>query len=136
MQNQIKLFLELLDKSGLPDNRVKFWLERLAAENFTLEDGERFTAELAAHLKSIDEAIVFNETQMDAQGARLNELKAEAIPYLKRLALDQPGFYDDDTANFKNTLFAVEKEMMSAVESARAANESQEIEAIRRKLLS
>jgi|GEM_PF-6610439 len=136
MQNQIRQFLELLDQSGLPDERVKFWLGRLASEDFAPDDEEKFTAELVVHLKTLDDAIGFTEAQIAVDTEKLDTLNAEAIPYLKRLTADQPGFYKDEDARYRKEVLAAEKDMMGAIEGIRSSKTTEDIEAIRRKLLS
>jgi len=136
MQNQIRQFLELLDQSGLPDDRVKFWLGRLAAEDFAPDDEEKFTAELVAHLKTLDDAIEFTDGQIKSDTEKLENLNAEAVPYLKRLAADQPGFYEDEDARVSKDVLTAEKDMMGAIEGIRSTKTTEDIEAIRRKLLS
>jgi hypothetical protein len=136
MQSQIRQFLELLDQSGLPDERVRFWLGRLASDDFAPDDEEKLTAELVTHLNKLDEAIEFTETQVSADEERLETLSAETIPYLRRLAEDQPEFYEKDDASYAKKVLAAEKDMMGAVEGIRTTKESEDIDAIRRKLLS
>jgi hypothetical protein len=136
MQNQIRQFLELLDQSGLPDDRVKFWLARLASDDFALDDEEKFTTELVAHLKTLDDAIAFTDEQIKADTEKLETLNGEAIPYLTRLAADQPAFYEKDDARYKNDVLTAEKDMMGAIEGIRGTKTTEDIEAIRRKLLS
>lgn len=132
----IRNFLELLDKTGFPEDRKKYWLDRLGSDETDPDDEKNFTAELQAHLKTLDDAIEFTEAQMEADRAKIQALDAEAMPYLQRLAQDQPGYYEQEGARYRKDILTAEKEMMTDVEGVRGQSQEEEIDAIRKKLLS
>ena len=130
----IRNFLELLDKTGFPEERKKYWLDKIAAEETGPDDEEKLTEELIAHLKTLDEAITFTEAQIAADRQKVDALEAQALPYLQRLAKDQPEYYEQESARYKNDVLSAEKQMMTEVEGIRGAKTTEEIEAIRKKL--
>ena len=132
----IRNFLELLDKTGFPDDRKKYWLERLGSDEPGPDDEKNFTDELRAHLKTLDEAIGFTEAQIEADRAKIEALDTQALPYLQRLAQAQPEYYEQESARYKKEILAAEKQMMTEVEGVRGQSQAEEIEAIRKKLLS
>lgn len=132
----IQNLLELMDKSGLPEDRKKYWLERLGGDENNPDDEVKFAAELEAHLKTLDTAIEFTEAQIAADQAKIEEMDREALPYLQRALADQPAYYAQASAKYKNNVLAAEKQMMIDVEGVRGQSQSDEIDAIRKKLLS
>lgn len=132
----IRNFLELLDRTGFPEDRKKYWLDRLGSEKSHPDDERLFTAELQAHLKTLDDAIGFTEAQIASDSAKIEQLDDQAMPYLQRLANDQPGYHEQETARYKKELMAAEKQMMTDVEGVRGQSQADEIESIRKKLLS
>ena len=130
----IQNFLELMDKSGFPDDCKKYWLERLGGEENDPADEMNFATELEAHLKTLDEAIEFTEAQIGADEAKIAEMDREALPYLQRALADQPAYYAQASATYRNNVLAAEKQMMTDVEGVRGQAQSDEIEAIRKKL--
>ena len=135
-QNLIRNFLELLDQSGLPDDRKQYWLNRIGGENSDPEDELLFTQELESHLRTLDDAIDFTDAQIAADSAKIKRIDAEALPYLQRLAADQPGYYEQEGSRYKRDVLAAEKQMMTDVEGIRGEKQAADIDAIRKKLLS
>lgn len=135
-QNLIRNFLELLDQSGLPDDRKQYWLARIGSENSNPEDELLFTQELESHLRTLDDAIDFTDAQIAADSAKIRKLDSEALPYLQRLAADQPGYYEQEGTRYKKEVLAAEKQMMTDVEGIRGEKQAMDIDAIRKKLLS
>ena len=135
-QNLIRNFLELLDQSGLPDDRKQYWLNRIGGGTSDPEDELLFTQELESHLRTLDDAIDFTDAQIAADDAKIRKMDAEALPYLQRLAADQPGYYDQEGSRYKKDVLAAEKQMMTDVEGIRDEKQAMDIDAIRKKLLS
>jgi hypothetical protein len=132
----IQNFLEMLDKSGFPDERKRYWISRLGSEESNPDDERLFTEELQAHLKTLDDAIELTEAQISSDQARIAAMDAEALPYLQRLADAQPAYYEQAGATYRKDVLTAEKQMMTEVEGVRGQSQAEEIEAIRKKLLS
>ena len=132
----IRNFLDLLDQSGFPDERKKYWLERIGGAGADPGDERLFTQELQAHLKTLDDAVELTEAQISSDEAGIKEGDAKTLPYLRRLEEAQPGFYEKEMARYRKEVLAAEKQMMTDVEGVRGEAQAAEIDAIRKKLLS
>ena len=133
-RSKIETFIELLGKSGLPEERQIFWLDKLKNDKFDTETEQAFIKELEAHMKDLDAAI--EDTDEDLEDAKDDFAEAEksALPHMKRIVDKQPEFQDKELSDYKERVLGEEKKMMDKVEDMRAGSEKAEEAAIRKKL--
>ena len=127
-------FVQLLDESGLTEERKQYWIAKISKADFSEEDRKVLTDELTVQLDLLDDAIAFTEGEITEKEAKIADLKTTALPYLKRVAAAQPALLEEEAKTYKNTVKTAENEMMAGLKQVRTANNSQEIEAIRKKL--
>jgi hypothetical protein len=133
--DKIQLFFKLLTESGLPEGRIIFWLNRFKSGRFSEDDSRTLTHELMDHLDNIDKAEKALEEDREEAKKKLAKLEADMLPYLQKLAAEQPKANDDQIKEYKDTILAAEKEMTSGIEKIRTSKQTAEMEAIRKKLL-
>lgn len=131
---QLQHFIDLLAKTGIGKERVEYWIQKISGREFTEKDEALLTQELEEQLLRIDEAIGVTELEIEAKEKELHENEAKTLPYLEKLAKEQPEIQKREEQDYKEALSKGEKEALDKLEGLRGEKESSEIEAIRKRL--
>lgn len=133
-KQQLEHFVTLLTQSGLPDERIRYWVDRVYAPDFTEEDEKAFTREMEEHLIRIDEAIgVTEEDILDLEKKKTTE-EYRTLPYLEKLADAQEEAQKKERDAYKSELSEAEKKALDQIEKLRLKAGEEEIESIRKRL--
>ncbi|MCC7197285.1 hypothetical protein IT413_03795 [Candidatus Peregrinibacteria bacterium] len=128
-------FLLALETSGLPADRKAYWISKLSSNDASAGDEDQFMAEMTQHLQMLDSSIEFVEGALASDEARLRALKEQSLPYLERLTETQDDYNNSQYKAFTGEILGAEKEMMASLEGMRKTGETDEIAALRAKLL-
>lgn len=127
-------FLDALEQSGLQEDRKVYWMARIASPDFSEVDEKAFEAEMQAQMDGLTDDIRFLEFENDSLKARKTELLAEALPPLQKMVKEAPALMDEEFSRFKEGVLDDEKVAMDEIEGLRGEKESEEMEAIRKRL--
>ncbi len=133
-KKQFDHFMRLLMKSGLEEERIRFWVEKITSGDFDEKNEKEFMTELEEHLGRIDEAIASTEAQIEEKEKDLAKNDKKILPYLEDLAQQQPEIQKKQEQDYKNALAEGEKKALSKIEDIRGKEGSEEIESIRKRL--
>jgi peptidoglycan hydrolase CwlO-like protein len=133
-EEKLKQFITLLVDSGLPKERVMFWLKKLDSGNLTEDDEKAFQEEIETHLQVLDKIIENTEEELAETDKKIQKSEEELLPYLQKIAEIQPEIYAADIQDFKNKLSEAEKKFMTKLENVRSSDKTKEIESIRKML--
>jgi hypothetical protein len=128
-------FILALETSGLPADRRAYWITKLSSDDANASDEDQFMAEMTKHMKMLDSSIEFVEGAIASDEARLRSLKEQSLPYLERLSDAQDDFNNAQYKAYTGEVLGAEKEMMASLEGVRKTGETDEIAALRAKLL-
>lgn len=132
--NMIPQFLDLLDQSGLPEDRKEYWVGMIASPDFSEADVQDFEAEIQAHMEGLNEDIRFLEFERESLQTEKTRLLTDALPSLQEMSKEASALMEDEFDEFKEEILASEKIAMNEIEGVRGEKESEEIEAIRKRL--
>lgn len=132
--DQLEQFIKLLSTSGLAEERIDFWINKVRTDTFTEKDEGLFADELGEQLNRVEEAIAVTEDQLDEARANMAAQEAKALPFLRDLAQHQPAVDEKNLKAYKSELEAGDKKFMGQLEQIRTKSGSEEMDAIRKKL--
>lgn len=130
----IKEFLELIDKTGLSEDRKEYWVERITSQEFNPEDEAAFEAEISEHIAGLDLDINFLTLESKALKERKEELLTEALPSLTKMSEEAPALMEAELNDYKQGVLEDEKVMMDDIEEVRNEKQTDEIDSIRKML--
>jgi len=133
-KEQLEQFIKLLSTSGLPEDRIDYWIDKVRTDSFTEEDEGLFVDELREHLNNVEEAIAVTEIQLEEANSKMEKQEEKALPFLKNLAQNQPEANEKELQAYKNELAEGEKQFMGQLEEIRTITGSDEMAKIRKKL--
>ena len=132
--NKAPRFLEYLDQSGLPEDRKAFWMERIVSPDFKEEDEQAFEDEMQAHIEGLETNIDFLEFENKALEEKKKRLLEKAGPSIQTMAKEAPALLEAEFKGYKSDVLDAEKSANDEIEGLRSSKESEEMEAIRKRL--
>ena len=123
-------FLELLFGSGLPQDRIEYYLDRIKTKQFNEEDQQSLLTELQLHVAQLDETIEGMEEIIASKQAQYEEDQKEILPYVQKIAEMQPEIQKQELEDFKQELSQADKEFMQKLEHIRNKKTEQQMAAL------
>lgn len=133
-QQMIQQFLELIDQTGLSEDRKTYWVDKIASPDFSEADEKAFEAEIQAHMNGLEEDIRFLEFEKKSLIDEKKDILAEALPSLQQMAKEAPALMDAEFSQFKQSVLGDEKMAMDQIEGIRSEKDSDAIVALRKRL--
>lgn len=133
-EQQMKHFIDLLGTSGLGEDRIDYWVEKISGGQFTEKDESLLTQELEEHLVRVDIAIGVAKLEVEAREEEFLQKKQEALPYLESLHTEQVKVQKQQEERYKKEISDSEKETLAQIEELRGEKDSNAIEALRKRL--
>lgn len=136
MKSQINKFIELLDKSGLPEARKEYWLSRFSSNDFSEAEFNAFIVEMENHVQNVQYGYEVLKDEVNEDEMAVAKVKAEKLPDLEEYLVQQPEILKKEADYYKKALSNAKDEMMGSLKVSRSEKNTQDIEAIRKKLAS
>lgn len=136
MKSQINKFIELLDKSGLPEERKEYWLSRFSSNEFSEAEFNAFIVEMENHIQNVQYGYEVLKDESEKDEMAVAKVKAEKLPDLEEYLVQQPEILKKEADYYKKALSNAKDEMMGSLKVSRSEKNNQDIEAIRKKLAS
>lgn len=133
-QQQLEHFITLLTQSGLEDQRVEYWVERISSDQFSETDEQALMQELEEHLIRVDQALGVVQLEVEKKEDQLSQKEQKTVPFLEKLAREQVQAQEKQIQAYKQELSEGEKKALDKIEAVRSEKDSDAIEALRKGL--
>lgn len=124
-------FLNLLVESGLPQDRIEFYLNRIKNRLFNEEDRQNLIKEVDTHIAQLDETISGMEAIVAEKQAQVDNHQKEILPYVEKIAELQPEIQKQELEDYKRELGEAEKVYLSKLENVRHQNEEKQMASLK-----
>ncbi len=126
----LEKFVEIIEKSGLPQSRVDYWLGLIEQEKFGDAEFEQLDAEMKAHYAELDLAVRVKEAQIADQQQEKAEIEEKLLPIVEDYAKAQPEILAEEKSEMENEYKQTYEEMLGELQTVKVSQEKQDIDAI------
>lgn len=126
----IDQFIQSLLESGLPQDRIEFYLNRLKGGEFNEEDRQSFITEIEEHIAKLDAVIDGAEKIIDYRKQEYTQQEEEILPMLQKITEVQPEVQQQELEDYQRELADVNEKFMQKKEILRHSHEQNQIDAL------
>lgn len=128
----LQRFVEIIDKSGLPDSRRDYWLDLISRGLFDEKSFQELDREMQAHYAELELALRVKEAQLEDDQAEKAEIEEKLFPIVQTYVENQPALIAEDEKALKADYMSLYDEMMKELQVASTSQKTEDIEAIRK----